>query len=183
MAKAACAHSSRRAAPALQQHHPEELGPRELHAEVLGESRDGWTPSPCMPVMSDNSGNRASKMSLPEWDHTLETPLFDRANESLRIRRPNDSNGTAVLHFWSRSRSAEIHLTRCRQSHSTDHAWPAPPACSLNSDSPWPSAPPDAESRRAPQDALVAAGRRSISWRLLRGANEVSRPSFQTLRA
>ncbi len=56
-----------------------------------------------MPVMSDNSGNRASKMSLPEWDHTVETLLFDRANESLRIRRPNDSNGTAVIHFWSRS--------------------------------------------------------------------------------
>ena len=42
MAKAACAHSFRRAVHRReQQHRPEELGPRELHAEVVGEAEAG----------------------------------------------------------------------------------------------------------------------------------------------
>ena len=42
MAKAAYAHSFRRAGTgASNQHRPEELGPRELHAEVVGEGEAG----------------------------------------------------------------------------------------------------------------------------------------------
>jgi hypothetical protein len=38
-------------------------------------------------VMGDELGNRASKMSLPQWDHALKALLLDRPNEPpLRTR-------------------------------------------------------------------------------------------------
>ena len=41
---------------------------------------------PLSMVVSDELGNRASKMSLAEQDHALKTLLLDRPNKSLCVR-------------------------------------------------------------------------------------------------
>ena len=77
--------------------------------------------------------------------------------------------GRPLTTGWDAVRFAESPRSSIARRDGPRSSAPLESACSPTSDSPWPSARPGAESRRAPRGVLVAAGRRSISGPSVRG--------------